>query len=35
MKICVVLNAQFFDTPKVDGAGSSVGAVNGIAFIKE
>ncbi len=35
MQIGVVLDAQFFDAPEVDGAGAAVCAVNGVALVEE
>jgi len=35
MQIGVVLNAQLFDAPEVDGAGAAVGAVNGVTLVEQ
>ena len=35
MQIGVVLDAQLFDAPEVDGAGAAVGAVNGVALVEQ
>ena len=35
MQIGVLLDAQLFNAPKVDGAGAAVGAVNGVAFFEQ
>lgn len=35
MQIRVVLYAQLFDAPEVDGAGATVGAVDGVALVEQ
>ncbi len=35
MQIGMVLDAQLFDAPEVDGAGTAVGAVDGVPFIEQ
>lgn len=35
MQIGVVLDAQFFNPPEVDGTGAAVGAVDGVALVEQ
>jgi hypothetical protein len=35
VQIGVVLDAQLFDAPEVDGAGAAVGAVDGVALVEQ
>ena len=35
MQIGVILDAQLFDSPKVDRAGATVGTVNGVALVEQ